>query len=125
MMNKQKKRRLTRQKEMVFEAVMNSDSHPSAGDVYAILADSGIGIATIYRQLSNLVEDGKIGSFEFQGEVRYDPVMQPHAHIVCSKCNKIWDVELPAEIRDFAPMNESFGDFEIDLTWKGVCNDCK
>ena len=68
MMNKQKKRRLTRQKEMVFEAVMNSDSHPSAGDIYAILADSGIGIATIYRQLANLVEDGKIGSFEFQGE---------------------------------------------------------
>ena len=66
MIHKQKNRRSTRQKKLIFDAVMNSDNHPSATDIYTALADSGIGIATIYRQLSNLVDDGSITSFEFQ-----------------------------------------------------------
>ena len=125
MIHKQKNRRSTRQKRLIFDAVMNSDNHPSANDIYTALADSGIGIATIYRQLSNLVDDGSITSFEFQNETRYDPVMKPHAHIVCSVCNKIWDVDLPDEINSFAPSNESFEGVEVDLTWKGVCSECR
>lgn len=125
MIHKQKVRRSTRQRRLILDAVKDSLNHPSASDIYATLADSGIGIATIYRQLSALVEDGEIGSFEYQGEVRYDPIVQPHAHIVCSKCDKIWDVELPKGINNLAPRNDSFENFDVDLTWKGVCNDCR
>ena len=71
------------------------------------------------------IKTGEIESFKYQGEVRYDPIIQPHAHIVCSKCDKIWDVELPKEINNLAPTNDSFENFDVDLTWKGICNDCR
>ena len=118
-------RRSTRQKKMVLDAIMNSDCHPSAGELHAMLADTKIGVATVYRQLSSLVNDGIIKSFEHNGEVRYDPITKPHAHIVCPICNVIWDVELPKEIKSLAPMNDSFEEFEVDLTWKGICSKCR
>ena len=118
-------RRSTRQKKMVLEAIMNSDCHPSAGELHAMLADTKIGVATVYRQLSSLVNDGIIKSFEHNGEVRYDPITKNHAHSVCTICNVILDVELPKEIQGLAPMNDSFEEFEVDLTWKGICSKCR
>ena len=60
MIHKQKVRRSTRQRRLILDALKDSINHPSPSDIYATLADSGIGIATIYRQLSALVEDGEI-----------------------------------------------------------------
>ena len=120
-----KLRRSSRQKKLILETILDSENHPTAGDIYAILSDSGIGIATIYRQLANLVNDGTINSFQHQGETRYEPVTSAHAHITCPECGRIWDVELPQEIANLAPASALFDNFEVNLTWVGTCKECR
>ena len=118
-------KRVTRQRQLVYDCVIDRKDHPSANEVFADLQSSGIGLATVYRQLSVMVDEGILKSFEHSGQIRYDPLVTPHAHFVCTLCDKIWDVDLPEDILLMTP-NVSNVDVErLELTWKGICQACK
>tara|TARA_B100000497_G_C7576753_1_gene347327 strand:+ start:496 stop:870 length:375 start_codon:yes stop_codon:yes gene_type:complete len=118
-------KRVTRQRQLVYDCVIDRKDHPSANEVFADLQSSGIGLATVYRQLSAMVDEGILKSFEHSGQIRYDPLVTPHAHFVCTLCDKIWDVDLPEDILLMTP-NVSNVDVErLELTWKGICQACK
>jgi Fe2+ or Zn2+ uptake regulation protein len=124
-MSPQRNKRVTRQRQLVYECVIDRKDHPSANEVFAALQTTGIGLATVYRQLSNMVDEGVLRSFEHSGQIRYDPLVTPHAHFVCTVCDKIWDVDLPESILLTTP-NVSNVDIEgLELTWKGICESCK
>jgi Fur family peroxide stress response transcriptional regulator len=124
-MSPQRNKRVTRQRQLVYECVIDRKDHPSANEVFAELQNSGIGLATVYRQLSNMVGEGVLRSFEHSGQIRYDPLVTQHAHFVCTVCDKIWDVDLPESILLTTP-NVSNVDIEgLELTWKGICESCK
>jgi len=124
-MSTNKLRRYTKQRRLVHGAIINRTDHPTAKEIYHELKSSGIGIATVYRQLASMVEDGILTTVDYDNETRYDPLVSPHAHLVCSVCNKISDVELPSGVNNFAPESTAFEINEIELTWKGICNNCK
>tara|TARA_B100000768_G_C11239683_1_gene358911 strand:- start:516 stop:890 length:375 start_codon:yes stop_codon:yes gene_type:complete len=118
-------KRVTRQRQLVYDCVIDRKDHPSANEVFADLHSSGIGLATVYRQLSAMVDEGILKSFEHSGQIRYDPLVTPHAHFICTVCDKIWDVDLPEDILLTTP-NVSDVDVEgLELTWKGICKACK
>jgi len=118
-------KRVTRQRQLVYDCVIERTDHPCANEVFADLQDSGIGLATVYRQLSTMVEEGVLKSFEHSGKIRYDPLVTPHAHFVCTMCDEIWDVDLPENIFLMAPDVSNVEIEGLDLTWKGVCKSCK
>ena len=118
-------KRVTRQRQLVYDCVIDRKDHPSANEVFADLHSSGIGLATVYRQLSAMVDEGILKSFEHSGQIRYDPLVTPHAHFICTVCDNIWDVDLPEDILLMTP-NVSDVDVEgLELTWKGICRACK
>lgn len=124
-MSLQRNKRVTRQRQLVYECVIDRKDHPSANEVFAELQSSGIGLATVYRQLSNMVDEGVLRSFEHSGQIRYDPLVTPHAHFVCTVCDKIWDVDLPENILLATPDVSNVDIEGLELTWKGVCESCK
>ncbi|MDA8545197.1 transcriptional repressor [Candidatus Poseidoniales archaeon] len=118
-------KRVTRQRQLVYDCVIDRKDHPSANEVFVDLQSSGIGLATVYRQLSAMVDEGILKSFEHSGQIRYDRLVTPHAHFVCSVCYEIWDVDLPKNIFSMAPVESNADIEELDLTWKGICKACK
>tara|TARA_B100000287_G_scaffold433841_1_gene496582 strand:- start:234 stop:611 length:378 start_codon:yes stop_codon:yes gene_type:complete len=118
-------RRFTKQRRLVHDAVIHRSDHPTAKDIYCELKDTGIGIATVYRQLAMMVEDGILRTVDYDSETRYDPLISPHAHLICSVCNKISDIELPNSLDNLAPDKPGFEINEIELAWKGICDECK
>ena len=118
-------KRVTRQRQLVYDCVIDRKDHPSANEVFVDLQRSGIGLATVYRQLSAMVDEGILKSFEHSGQIRYDRLVTPHAHFVCSVCDEIWDVDLPKNIFSMAPVESNADIEELDLTWKGICKACK
>ncbi|MDB4656867.1 transcriptional repressor [Candidatus Poseidoniaceae archaeon] len=118
-------KRVTRQRQLVYDCVIDRKDHPSANEVFVDLQSSGIGLATVYRQLSAMVDEGILKSFEHSGQIRYDRLVTPHAHFVCSVCDEIWDVDLPKNIFSMAPVESNADIEELDLTWKGICKACK
>ena len=89
------------------------------------MQNTRIELATVYRQLSAMVDEGILKSFEHSGQIRYDPLVTPHAHFVCTVCDKIWDVDLPENILLTTPDVSNVDIEGLELTWKGVCESCK
>ena len=117
-------RRQTQQGMLIEQAVMDLHHHPNAKAVHASLSEEGVAMATVYRQLARMVQDGVLNTVEHLGETLYDTNLQPHAHAVCTACEQIWDVPLP-EMEGPEPETHPLATIEdVDLTFRGLCPDC-
>ena len=116
-------RRATWQKVAVRDEVLNRHDHPTATEVHTSLRSTGIGLATVYRHLAGLVEEGTVRAVEHDGETRYDCNTGPHAHAACTRCGELWDVPLPATLAKNGVERMSVLD-EVHLTYAGVCSAC-
>ena len=54
----------------------------------------GLGMATVYRTIKRLIDDGEIAQVELPGEApRYERAgMSHHHHFRCNACNKVFDL---------------------------------
>ena len=87
------KRRSTRQRQIVLDAVRGLDCHPTAAQVYERVhaQDKKISMGTVYRNLNLLAEDGSILVVKTGDGCRYDHRVEGHGHIVCSVCGAVDD----------------------------------
>jgi len=77
--------------------MLESNEHPhlSAEEVYQRLRDSGeeVGLATVYRVLTQFVEAGLVIRHHFEGERMVFELNagSHHDHMVCVQCGKIFE----------------------------------
>ena len=116
----------------ILQILESSDiRHVSAEDVYKLLLESGeeIGLATVYRVLTQFEQAGLIARHHFEGGHSVFELMPEshHDHIVCIKCGKVEEfADDEIEIRQKA-VAEKLG-FELthhNLNMYGLCPDCK
>lgn len=124
------KKRNTIQKQLVLHSVKRLVNHPTAEEVYNQIVASypDISKATVYRNLSGLVDDGMLLKLNVPGAAdKYDISTHAHYHAVCNVCGSLFDLELenpPIVEFNISEMN----DFEIDeyvILFKGKCKNCK
>jgi Fur family transcriptional regulator, ferric uptake regulator len=85
----------------------------------------GIGIATVYRNLKALVEEGKIQSVNMPGGlVVYEPPgTKHHHHFSCLGCQRVFDVAACGlNLQKLIPPGFQLQEHEILLS--GLCNLC-
>jgi len=58
---------------------------------------ASIGFATVSRAVNDLVEEGRLLSLRYPGQpTRYErPASKEHPHLLCSRTNKIYDLNIP------------------------------
>lgn len=82
-------KRQTKQRDEVREALASVDGFVSAQELHQQLRDAGssIGLATVYRTLTALVDQGEADPLTHSGETVYR-ACQPghHHHLVCRGC---------------------------------------
>jgi Fur family ferric uptake transcriptional regulator len=86
----------------------------------------GLGIATVYRCLKQLVEERALQVVELPGEnPRYERIgVGHHHHFQCRGCDRVFDVHAcPGDLGRLAPAGFSVEDHE--LTLYGRCSDCQ
>lgn len=109
----------------------SSVHHLSAEDVYKQLLqnDEEIGLATVYRVLTQFEEAGLVVRHHFEGghSVFELATEEHHDHIVCVKCGRVEEfADDQIEARQQA-IADKLG-FELtdhDLNMYGLCPDCK
>jgi Fur family ferric uptake transcriptional regulator len=92
-----------------------------AGQTYA----PRLGIATVYRTLKALVEEGWLVSVDLPGEPpRYEIAGKAHHHhFRCRACARVFEIEgCPANVRQLAPRGFHLEAHEVVLY--GVCTTC-
>lgn len=118
--------RNTKQHEAVRSVLCSMLTHPTAEQVYdkVKLILPGIGISTVYRNLSDLAKDGKaITVKDMNGVVHYDSTVIPHNHFCCKICSKVFDINIKVTVDLFSQSDYDIDDYSI--IFRGVCNSCK
>ena len=93
--------RNTIQKQLVIEAVQNLKNHPSADEIYEEVAKRlpHISKGTVYRNLNLLAENGEVLRIPVANDSdRYDFYSSKHSHFRCTKCGKVYDIQIPLRI---------------------------
>ena len=120
---------LTKQRAAILQVIREADEHLTANGVFenAKRILPGISFATVYNSLRYLKEAGHIGEISFgNGASRFDAMTSRHDHAICTKCGKLVDmeIELPAEVVNFAAQFSKFKLESIELTLRRLCPEC-
>lgn len=121
---------LTKQREVVLQAINEADEHLTANEVFeqAKILLPSISFATVYNSLRYLKDAGHIAEIQFgNGASRFDKMTTRHDHALCVKCGKLVDMELdlPAELVQLASNFSKFKPESIELTLRGLCPNCQ
>ena len=86
------KRRQTIQRIKILEYLEGVKTHPTAETIYREVKKElpTITLATVYRNLNLLADEGKIVKLEINNEYHFDADRSNHQHGVCKKCGKIY-----------------------------------
>jgi len=119
----------THQRHVVYEAVVASHGHRSPEQIYAAVRKRvpSISLATVYNNLRLFVEHGLLREVTpHASTLRVDGNLEPHHHLVCSRCKSVQDIE--GEFVDFKRLSRQLPD-GFDLTQPlvevfGLCRRC-
>ena len=122
-------RRSTRQRDAVADYLRAEATFVSAQQIYAALREQGstIGLATVYRALQGLVDDGAVDALRTDdGEVVYRRCDSDvhHHHLVCRECGRTVEVEGPAVERWAQAVAGQHGFHDVSHTLEifGTCD---
>ena len=119
--------RQSKQRETI-RAVLSSSAAPlSVAEILSKAKESApaMGIATVYRHLSQWLREGKLVPVEFAGEsCRYELADKAHHHhFFCRNCGRVY--ELPGCVAGLqAIVPEGFETQQHELTIYGACRAC-
>lgn len=119
----------SRQREMIFNQVKNFPVHPTADEVYTALKKDNpeLSLGTVYRNLNLLSELGQLKKIHIDNaKDRFDARTDPHCHLLCTKCGKVFDIEDDAATGIEQRILKRYGHVveEVSLNLKGICQSC-
>lgn len=91
----EKRENFSRKRTAILNALRDTTVHPTADWVYGRLKPRypDLSLGTVYRNLKKFCETGKaISVGVIGGQERFDGRVEPHAHLVCSKCGAVLDI---------------------------------
>lgn len=118
----------TRQRDAIRAAFEEADRPMSPEEVLAAAERNveGMGIATVYRNIKSLVEDGWLVPVELPGQsARYELSGKGHHHhFQCNGCGHVYELRgCVGSFRSMIPRGFQVTAHEVLLY--GVCQDCR
>ena len=120
---------VTPQRLAIIKVLLDSGDHPRADAIYAAVRvqHPHISLATVHRTLETLCDIGEARKVTMlHDSARYDGNITPHHHVVCVKCRRIRDIEIPHLDRLLAGQSE-LGEFTVigsTLEIHALCEEC-
>src|SRR6266481_8240748 len=121
---------VTPQRLAIIKALLTSGEHPRADAIFATVRAQHptISLATVHRTLETLCEIGEARKVTMlHDSARYDGNIAPHHHVVCVKCRRIRDIEIPELDRVLQGRSE-LGEFTVlgsSLEIQALCESCE
>jgi Fur family transcriptional regulator, ferric uptake regulator len=120
-------KRKTKQRDAVRDVFEHSEHPLGIADVLeeASARVDGLGVATVYRAVAALVEEGWLETVELPGEpARYERADKGHHHhFQCETCDRVYDIKgCMDNLRQIVPPKFRIKAHSVMLY--GVCADC-
>lgn len=120
---------MTRQRKLVYDVLLDERDHPTATEVFirSKARMSSISLATVYNCLETLSAAGLVKQVNVGRDAsRYCPNLAEHAHFVCVKCEKVYDIGLKCneEVESVWALPEGSRIDHLEVAMKGLCAEC-
>ena len=121
---------ITPQRLAVIRALLASENHPNSNQICAAVRrrHPHVSLATVHRILEQFCEVGEAHKVTLLHDVaRYDGNVEPHHHILCVRCRRIHDLEIP-EVDKLLEGKTSLGQFALlrcSLEIEAICGRCQ
>ena len=126
---RKKRLKVTPQRLAIIDVLIErKDLHPGARLVYkkAKKKKKSLSLSTTYATLNELSYHGIIKTLQFDSmENRYEGNLEEHLNLVCERCGRILDYEVPpvADQQEIAKKT-GFSVTDTRLEYYGYCRDC-
>ncbi len=120
----------SRQRELIYNAVMEEHVHPTAEDVYKKLKldNPQLSLGTVYRNLQVLSEIGSLKKLTFPDKPdKYDGNKKQHYHGICVNCGDIKDIYIGYKEDIDKQVNDETGYVVLshDVVFNVICPKCE
>jgi Fur family transcriptional regulator, peroxide stress response regulator len=121
---------VTPQRLAVIQALLASENHPSTDEICAAVRRKHphVSLATVHRILNEFCEVGEARKVTLLHDVaRYDGNVEPHHHVVCVRCRRVHDIEMP-DVDKLLEGTPSLGQFTLlrcSLEIEALCKRCQ
>lgn len=121
---------VTPQRLAIIRVLLASENHPSADGICAAVRRTHphVSLATVHRILEQFCEVGEACKVTPLHDVaRYDGNVEPHHHVVCVRCRRVQDIEIP-EVDKLLEGTPSLGQFALlrcSLEIDALCRRCQ
>ena len=122
---------VTVQRRRIFEALLGRTDHPTPDQVYAAVQDTlpAVSRTTVYRVLETLVGLGVLAKASSPSSAtRVDPRTHRHHHLVCQRCDRLFDVDDAAVEHRICPPDvrrQGFAIHAYSIYFTGLCAACQ
>ena len=119
--------RFTQQGNAIRQVLQNAGRPLSPQEIFDIAQRmvSGLGIATVYRNLKALQKDGSVVAVDLPGQSpRWEISPENHHHhFLCNKCDKLFEINAcPDDLKNLLPDGYTLESHDILL--RGQCKGC-
>lgn len=118
--------RVSHQRLMVLDYLINNMDHPTADDIYKSLKskDPILSQATVYNTLNLFVDNHIVSELDFnESRKRYDFYNKQHSHFICEDCGDILDLDVDIENLKLEGLEDCKVN-SVDITIRGKCPNC-
>ena len=116
----------SKQRDMILDFLKSTKSHPTPEQIFDTLRQNypDLGIATVYRNLKALLQQGCIRKLNV-GETcdRYDADMSNHFHFLCEGCGAVSDI-YPGELDVIFKNSGDISIKNFEIYGYGICAGC-
>jgi Fe2+ or Zn2+ uptake regulation protein len=120
---------VTHQRQVIYETVIASHGHHSPESIYDAVRRRipSISLATVYNNLRLFIESGLLREVTpHAATLRVDGNLEPHHHLVCSRCKMVQDIE--GDFVDYKKLSRQVrGGFDLKrplVEVFGLCRRC-
>lgn len=123
--------RLTPQRLLIYQTLLQSKAHPTAQALYDQLKDKlpSLSQATVYNTLQALVDAGLIQEIGEAGDgaIHYDADLTPHVNLICTRCHRVDDF-FDVPLNTVAQQVAGESGYRIQgarVAYYGLCPECQ
>lgn len=119
--------RNTRQRSAIESVLKNADRPLNVHELQQLAAQTvdRLGMATVYRAIKNMLEEGLIRKVEIPEQTPHYEMadLHHHHHFYCEHCERVFEIEAcPPGVNSLAPAGFQVKRHEITLY--GTCSEC-
>lgn len=123
--------RLTPQRLLIYQTLLQSKQHPTAQELFETIKDElpSLSQATVYNTLQALVRVGLIQEIGEAGDgtVHYDADLTPHVNLICTRCHRVDDF-FDVPLKSVAQQVAGQSGYQIQgarVAYYGLCPECQ